>query len=137
MLRGPEGQTDWGVFSFGYFSLDKQRKVTRQQGETNCSTTRDNKLINQYDRHQGEIKCSAVSLHPGYRYLNNKNSVFSVPSVTKNNKKAPLFPTGLCTLRLLKAQLTSCRPFHPCHPCHPYQVQQLLPSAFLQPCTLW
>jgi hypothetical protein len=33
MLRGPEGQTDWGVFSFGYFSLDKQRKVTRHQGE--------------------------------------------------------------------------------------------------------
>jgi len=33
MLRAPEGQTDWGVFSFGYFSLDKQRKVTRHQGE--------------------------------------------------------------------------------------------------------
>jgi len=31
----PKGQTDWGVFSFGYFSLDKQRKVTRHQGETN------------------------------------------------------------------------------------------------------
>ena len=32
-LGYPQGQTDWGVFSFGYFSLDKQRKVTRHQGE--------------------------------------------------------------------------------------------------------
>ena len=36
MLREPVGQTDWGVFS-----LDKQRKVTRHQGETKCLITRD------------------------------------------------------------------------------------------------
>jgi hypothetical protein len=41
MVRVPAGQTDWGVFSFGvfsfgHFSLDKQRKVTRQQGEIKC-----------------------------------------------------------------------------------------------------
>jgi hypothetical protein len=33
MPREPEGQTDRGAFSFGYFSLGMQRKVTRQQGE--------------------------------------------------------------------------------------------------------
>ena len=32
-LGDPLGQTGRGVFSFGYFSLDKQRKVTRHQGE--------------------------------------------------------------------------------------------------------
>ena len=52
MLREPEGQTDWGVFSFGYFSLDKQRKVTRQQGETKCLVTHNNKLTNQAVGHQ-------------------------------------------------------------------------------------
>jgi hypothetical protein len=40
MPRGPEGQTGRGAFSFGYFSLGMQRKVTRQQGETKCLITR-------------------------------------------------------------------------------------------------
>ena len=31
----PVGRSDWGVFLFGYFILDKQNKVTRQQGEVN------------------------------------------------------------------------------------------------------
>jgi hypothetical protein len=29
-----QGASERGVISFGYFSLDKQRKVTRQQGGT-------------------------------------------------------------------------------------------------------
>jgi len=56
MLREPAGQTDWGVFSFGYFSLDKQRKVTRQQGEIKCLITRDNNLEWTIEYHQGESK---------------------------------------------------------------------------------
>ena len=31
----PEGPCSWGGLSFGYFSLAKQRKVTRQEGERN------------------------------------------------------------------------------------------------------
>jgi len=32
-LKRAGSGNDWGVFSFGYFSLDKQRKVTRQQAK--------------------------------------------------------------------------------------------------------
>ena len=37
----PEGPCSWGGLSFGYFSLAKQRKVTRQEGEKRrCSMQR-------------------------------------------------------------------------------------------------
>jgi hypothetical protein len=39
MAEGMRSTSARGVFSFGYFSLDKQRKVTRQQGETKCLIT--------------------------------------------------------------------------------------------------
>jgi hypothetical protein len=32
-LKRAGNRNEWGVFSFGYFSLDKQRKVTRQQAK--------------------------------------------------------------------------------------------------------
>jgi len=35
-LRSLQARRIRGVFLFGYFILDKQNKVTRQQGETKC-----------------------------------------------------------------------------------------------------
>jgi len=32
-LKRAGNRNEWGVFSFGYFSLDKQRKVTRHQAK--------------------------------------------------------------------------------------------------------
>jgi hypothetical protein len=61
MPRGPEGQTGRVVSSFGYFSLDKQRKVTRHQGETKCLITRDNKHENNIPKKYSSAKPFALN----------------------------------------------------------------------------
>jgi hypothetical protein len=60
MPRGPEGQTGRVVSSFGYFS-DKQRKVTRHQGETKCLITRDNKHENNIRKKYSSAKPFALN----------------------------------------------------------------------------
>jgi hypothetical protein len=47
MVREPVGQTGRGAFSFGYFSLGMQRKVTRQQAKPNAYS---NETINRKKR---------------------------------------------------------------------------------------
>ena len=44
MAEGMRSTSARDAFSFGYFSLGMQRKVTRHQGEITCLITSDNKL---------------------------------------------------------------------------------------------
>jgi len=44
-VREPEGQTGRGAFSFGYFSLGMQRKVTRHQAKPNVNKCDQQKYV--------------------------------------------------------------------------------------------